>query len=381
MGLLSGGKYAPVSRPERAAESITEGQPAPAVTPLASELSPRHPWLLRVPRRTRSRVRHPVLSFLVARIVAGVLTLFAASILIYGMSEILPGNVATAILGRTATPTATHDLELKLGLDRPFIVRYGDWVRGLVTGDLGNSAIGLAYDESNPSVSARVMTPLRNSVILALLAFMIFVPCAVALGIVAGVNAGKPIDYATSTTALALGALPEFVVATFLILIFFSGLDLFPPVVGFAQGEWPLAHIKQLILPVLTLVIVSMAAGMRMVRAGLVDVMRQDYVTMAYLNGFRRRRIIWRYGVRNAMAPSVVMLAQVAAYLVAGILVVENVFNYPGIGRVLLDAVKNRDVNVVQSVSIILAAVYILLNICADLIVVLLTPKLRTADK
>jgi peptide/nickel transport system permease protein len=182
-------------------------------------------------------------------------------------------------------------------------------------------------------------------------------------------------------SALALGALPEFVVATFLIVIFFSALDLLPPVVGFPVQDWPLDHVKQLILPVLTLVIVAIATGMRMVRAGLIDVMRQDYVTMAYLNGFRKRKVIWRYAVRNAMAPSVVVLAQVAAYLVAGILVVENVFNYPGIGRVLLDAVKNRDVYVVQSVSIMLAALYIVLNIIADVLVVLLTPKLRTAER
>ena len=362
-------------QPQPTLEPVGAEQGTAVAVPDGVSFPSQLPWF------RRAYARHPIAAFLVGRIAAGIVTLFVASFLIFAMTEILPGNVATAILGRTATPEAIQELEAKLDLDRPLIQRYGDWVAGLVTGDLGDSGVALAYNDPNTAVSDRVLTPLRNSLVLALLAFIIFVPCALALGILAGVNAGRPVDYAASMPALALGALPEFVVATFLIVIFFSVLDVLPPVVGFAEDDWPLSHMKQLVLPVLTLVIVAIATGMRMVRAGLIDVMRQDYVTMAYLNGFPRRRVIWRYAVRNAMAPSVIVLAQVAAYLVAGILVVENVFNYPGIGRVLLDGVKNRDVIVVQTVAIILAALYIALNIVADFIVVLLTPKLRTGQK
>jgi peptide/nickel transport system permease protein len=184
---------------------------------------------------------------------------------------------------------------------------------------------------------------MRNSAILAGIAFVLFLPLAMSLGILAGINAGRPLDYLLSLSALAVNALPEFVIGTFLIVIFFSQLDLFPPVVGFGPGESPLDHLDSLVLPVLTLLLAALATGLRMVRAGVVEVMRQDYVAMAELNGFRRRRVVWRYVVRNAMAPSVVVIAQVAAYLVAGIIITENVFNYPGIGRLLVDAVKNRD--------------------------------------
>jgi peptide/nickel transport system permease protein len=206
------------------------------------------------------------------------------------------------------------------------------------------------------------------------------VPLALVLGVLSGVRSGRPLDHVLSLTALAVNALPEFVIATFLIVIFFNWLDLFPPVVGFGPGESPLAHTDSLVLPVLTLLAAAIATGLRMVRAGVVEVMRHDYVTMAWLNGFSRRRVIWRYVVRNAMAPSVIVIAQVAAYLVAGIIITENVFNYPGVGRLLVDAVKNRDVTLVQDVAMILATVYVVLNIVADLIVVFLIPKLRTAQ-
>lgn len=351
----------------------------PGVEPIAT--AEQVPSSLEPELRRARRRRHPIAAFLGRRLVAGIVTLLVASFLVFAMTELLPGDVASVVLGRNATPESIEELQAKLDLDRPFIVRYWDWLSGLLKGDLGDSTVGLAQEASETSVSDRIGVPLRNSVILAGIAFVLFVPLALLLGVVAGVNAGKPIDYLTSMTALILGALPEFVIATFLIIVFFTQLDLFPPVASFAPGDSPLSHLDELVLPVLTLLIAAIATGMRMVRAGIVDVMRQDYVTMARLHGFKRSRIIWRYAVRNAMAPSVVVIAQVAAFLVAGVIITENVFNYPGIGRLLVDAVRTRDVAIVQAVAMILATLYVLLNIIADLLVVFLIPKLRTASR
>jgi peptide/nickel transport system permease protein len=348
---------------------------APIVSP-----NPIEPAMGRKPRVT-ARWRHPVLEFVARRLAAGVATLLVASLLVFAMTELLPGDVATVVLGRNATPQSVELLQAKLGLDRSFFERYGDWLGGLVTGDLGDSTVGLAQGAPSPSVGAKIAEPIRNSAILAGIAFVLFVPLALALGVLTAVKAGRPTDYVISLTALALSALPEFVIATFLIVIFFSQLDLFPPVVGFGPGESPFSQVDSLVLPVLTLLAAAIATGLRMIRAGVVEVMRQDYVTMAELNGFGRRRIIWRYAVRNAMAPSVVVIAQVAAYLVAGIIITENVFNYPGVGRLLVDAVKTRDVSVVQGVAMILAAMYVFLNVLADLLVVFLIPKLRTGGR
>ena len=348
---------------------------APIVTPETIE-----PTMGRGPR-VGARWRHPVLTFMGRRLAAGVATLLVASLLVFAMTALLPGDVASVVLGRNATPQAVTELQDKLGLDRPFLQRYGDWLGGIVTGDLGDSTVSLAQGADSAPVGAKIAEPIRNSAILAGIAFVLFVPLALALGVLTAIKAGRPTDYAISLAALALSALPEFVIATFLIVIFFSQLDLFPPVAGFGPGESPLSHIDSLVLPVLTLLAAAIATGLRMVRAGVVEVMRQDYVTMAELNGFRRRRIVWRYAVRNAMAPSVVVIAQVAAYLVAGIIITENVFNYPGVGRLLVDAVKTRDVSVVQGVAMILAAMYVLLNVLADLLVVFLIPKLRTGGR
>jgi peptide/nickel transport system permease protein len=345
----------------------------PATQPDGGLVPPR---LTVTPRR-----RHPVLAFLVRRLAAGVATLLVASMLIFAMTEVLPGDVASVVLGRSATPGAVDALQEKLELDRSVPERYAEWLGGLLTGDLGESAVALAQEAEDASISARISEPMRNSAILAGIAFALFLPLALSLGILAGINAGRPLVFLLSLSALAVNALPEFVIGTFLIVIFFSQLDLFPPVVGFGPGESPLDHLDSLVLPVLTLLLAALATGLRMVRAGVVEVMRQDYVAMAELNGFRRRRIVWRYVVRNAMAPSVVVIAQVAAYLVAGIIITENVFNYPGVGRLLVDAVKNRDVSVVEAVAMILATLYVLLNILADLRVVFLVPTLRTAQR
>jgi peptide/nickel transport system permease protein len=196
--------------------------------------------------------------------------------------------------------------------------------------------------------------------------------------VLAAVRAGKPADHAITVSTLAVVSLPEFIIGTLLILLFFTWLDVLPPVSLVAPGESPLADPKKLVLPVLTLLAATLAASTRMVRAGMLETLRSDYVQMARLNGYREGTVVRRYALRNALAPSVQIFAQNIQYLVGGIIVVEYLFAYPGVGKELVDAVAIRDVREVQSLAVLIAAFYISVNIVADLLVVLLVPKLRT---
>jgi peptide/nickel transport system permease protein len=315
--------------------------------------------------------------FVAKRLGAAVVTLFVVSILVFLATEILPGDAASAILGRNATPENLAEVQALMGLDRPAVERYFDWLGGLVTGDLGNSAAGYAQGGELP-IWDDVKDKLANSFILAAITTVLIVPLALLLGTLAALRAGRATDHGISITSLAMSSLPEFVVGALLILLFFSWLDLLPPVSLIAPGTSPLSKPTALILPVLTLLCVTLAAAIRMVRAGMIETLSADFVHMARLNGFRERKVVFRYALRNALAPSVQIFAQSIQYLIGGIIVTEYLFNYPGIGKELVDAVAIRDVREVQSLAIFIAAFYIVVNIVADLIVVLLVPKLRT---
>jgi peptide/nickel transport system permease protein len=327
---------------------------------------------------SKTRRSHPLLWFVVKRLAAAIGTLLVVSILVFVGTEVLPGNAASAVLGRTATPEQLAELEAQMGLDRPAVERYFDWLGGLLTGDLGNSAAGYASGTES-SIWEQISGKLSNSIVLAAITAAIMIPLSLVLGVVAAVRAGRPADHTISIASLALISLPEFVLGSLLILLFFSWLDVLPPLALIPPGESPLSKPDALVLPILTLLGVTLAASIRMVRAGMIEALRADYVQMARLNGFRERRVVSRYALRNALGPSVQVFAQNIQYLVGGIIVVEYLFAYPGIGKELVDAVAIRDVREVQSIAVVLAAIYIGINIVADLLVVLLTPKLRTA--
>jgi peptide/nickel transport system permease protein len=313
----------------------------------------------------------------VRRLGAGVLTLFIASILIYGAVLVLPGDVAEVILGRDATPERLAAVRSDLHLDQSAPERYWDWLSGMLTGDLGNSTAALVQHQTVP-VSEEIGTPFRNSLILAAVTLLFFVPLCLLLATFSALRAGRPSDHAISLSALAVGSMPEFLIGTLLIVILFSKLDLLPAVSSIPPGTSPLSEPKNLVLPVLTLLAVSTAFGTRLLRASIVEVLRDDYVAMARLNGIRERRVVGRYVLRNSLAPSVQVLAQTVQYLVGGIIIVESLFNYPGIGQTLVQAVLVRDPQVVAVVAMLLATIYVLINIVADLAVVLLVPRLRT---
>lgn len=332
-----------------------------------------------VPDVVDPRSRHPVLRFIARRVAAGIATLLVASVLVFLATNALPGNVAEVVLGRHASPALVANLDRKLGLDRSLLARYGSWLGGLVHGDLGQSAVELANGAPSAPVSKIIGAPLVNSAVLAIGTVILLIPLSLLAGTIAAVRAGRASDYAVSYVSLVLGALPEFVLGTFLILVFFSELNLLPPVAGVPPGTSPLDNIDALILPIMTLLGVSVAFCARQVRAGVIEALRQDYVRMARLSGLPERRVRWRYALRNAIAPSVQTFAQAIQYVFGGIIVVEALFAYPGIGSLLVQAVTLRDVTEVQAIAIVLAAVYIVINILADLLVVFLVPKLRTS--
>jgi len=328
------------------------------------------------PRRA-TREASPVVAFLVRRFLGALLALFVASVLIFVGTAVLPGDAASVVLGRGATPAAVHTLDERMHLDRPLLEQYTSWLGGFVHGDLGDSSVGLAQGQKHAPVWDLISNQVKNSVILALVTALFMIPLSLGLGALAAVYAGRAVDHAVSIGSLAAIALPEFVIGSLLVGVFFVWLDVLPPVALIPPGDNPLSHPEKLVLPVATLLLASLAAGIRMVRAGMVEVLQTEYVQTARLNGLAERWVLWRYAMRNALAPSVQVLAQNLQWLIGGIIITENVFAYPGIGTTLVTAVGNRDLTLVQSVAMMIAVVYVFLNLFADLIVMLLVPKLR----
>jgi peptide/nickel transport system permease protein len=322
----------------------------------------------------RVRRTHPLLFFVGRRVAIALLTLLVVSILIFLGTQILPGDVANAILGRNATPQGLAALRHQLGLDRPASARYLSWLGGVLRGDLGHSAAG------NVPVWSLISGRVANSAILAAITVALLVPLSLLFGVLAATRAGRAADHAISATSLAMIAVPEFVTGTLLILVFAVGFSVLPAVSLVPSGESPVSHPTILVLPVATLLAASLAQTLRMVRAGMVDVLRSDYIEMARLDGFSERRVVLQWGLRNALAPAVQVIALNVQWLVGGIVVTEYLFGYPGLGQGLVQAVSSRDIPLVQAVTLLIAAVYLAINIAADLLVVLLIPKLRTAQ-
>jgi len=323
------------------------------------------------------RRRRPFAAYVLRRLAAAFVTVVVATALVFAAIQVLPGNVAEIVLGRNATPQRTAEVRADLKLDAPLVSRYVHYVRAFVTGDFGNSTAGLVQGV-HTSVSGMVGPALTNSIVLAAIVMVLFVPLTLLLGVWAGVSAGRASDHAISTSTLAISALPEFLVGTLLIYVLFTKLGVFAPVSAIPAGDSPLSHPNLLILPVLTLLLVSLAFGARLLRAAVAEVIGHDYVTMARLNGYPTRRIIARYVLPNAISSTIQIYAQQLQYLIGGIVIVENVFNYPGIGNVLVRAISVRDVQVVMVTTTILAAAYIVINVVADIACVAVDPRVRT---
>jgi peptide/nickel transport system permease protein len=296
------------------------------------------------------------------------------SVLVFGATQVLPGDAASAILGRSATPAQKAIYRKQLGLDKPLPEQYWHWISGVVRGDLGTSVA------SQLPVTSFISTRAGKSLALALAALLVLLPISLGFGIWAGIRRERPVDHAISIVSLALIALPEFVTGSILIAVIAVSLSLLPPTSIFATGG-VFSNLKLLVLPVLTLCIAAAPYMIRMLRSGVSEAMSADYVQMARLSGIPERRVVLAHALRNALAPTVQVLALTMQYLIGGIVIVETVFAYPGLGQGLVEAVKARDIPTVQGVAMLLATIYIVINIAADLVVVLLIPKLRTGGR
>jgi peptide/nickel transport system permease protein len=326
----------------------------------------------------RERARHPLARFVVRRLAQGLVTLLVASAVIFFATSVIPGSPATSILGHSANPQAVRVLDHRLGYDKPITRRYVDWLNDVVHGRLGDSAVVIAQGAPKAPVWPTIRSPLANSVTLALVTTFFLIPISLTFGVLAGVKAGRWPDHLISVASLVFVSLPEFVVATILVTVFFVVFDLLPPVSVLPPGDWALTQPKILVLPVLTLLAVSVAWTVRLVRVGTIEVLKADYVQTARLHGISEPKVMRRYVLRNSLAPSIQIFALSVQYLFGGVIVTETVFGYPGIGKQLVDAVNSHDTTEVQAIALILATIYILINIFADLLVVLLVPKLRT---
>ena len=314
---------------------------------------------------------HPIVRLLSQRIALGLLLILATSALIFAGTQILPGDVAQSILGQSATPEALANLREQLGLNEPAFNRYFDWLFGALQGDLGTALT------NGKDIASSMAGRLGNTLFLAFWAAIIAVPLALVLGLVAARYAGRWPDKLISGVTLATISLPEFVVGYIVMYILAVNYRLFPSTAVIYDSMTLWEKLNAIALPVIVLVLVVLAHMMRMTRAAILNVMQSAYIETAELKGLRPATIISRHAFPNAIAPVVNVVMLNLAYLVVGVVVVEVVFVYPGIGQYLVDHVSKRDVPVVQACGLVFAAVYIGLNILADVIAILTNPRLR----
>ena len=314
---------------------------------------------------------HPVLKLVAQRIALGLLLLLAVSMVIFLGVEALPGDTAQAILGQEATPVALANMREQLGLNDPPLTRYFDWLGGILTGDLGRALTNGA------DIATSIGQRLGNTLFLAGCAAAIAVPLAIILGLIAARYVGRWPDKLISAVTLTTISLPEFVAAYFVIFLLTQVIPIFQPVAMVFPGMGFWAKLHAVALPIIVLVVVVLAHMMRMTRATILSVMQSAYIETAELKGLSPMTVIWRHALPNAIAPIVAVVMLNMAYLVVGVVVVEVVFSYNALGQYLVDHVTKRDLPVVQAVGLIFAAVYIGLNMLADIIGIVANPRLR----
>ncbi len=304
------------------------------------------------------------------RLALGLLSLFAVSVIIFLAVGMLPGDIAQAMLGQSATPETVAAFRAQLGLDLPPLSRFVQWLLRLLHGDLGASLA------NQRPIAELIGARLGNTLRLAALAALVSVPLALVLGMLAALYRNSWFDRLLNTSALSAVSFPEFFVAYLLILVFSVKLGWFPSLSNLAPDASFATILERSVLPVATLSLVVIAQMMRMTRASLINLLASPYIEMARLKGISQSRIIWRHALPNALAPIVNVIALNLAYRVVGVVVVEVVFVYPGLGQLLVDSVSKRDIPVVQACSLIFAATYILLNTGADVLSIATNPRL-----
>lgn len=312
-------------------------------------------------------------AYILRRLAFLALTMLLTSMLIFVITQLLPGDVCRVILGREVGENALEACRLDLGLDQPAPVRYFTWLGDFLTGNWGNSY------STDAEIRPLVVERLGNSLMLAGFTMLIGVPIAIGLGVVAALNEGKAIDNGISLGALAVVGLPEFVTGIFLIEILAFRLGL-PANSSIRETATFAEAFPSLILPALTATFVLLAYVARLTRAGVIEELTQAYVRTAELKGLPRRTVIWRHVLRNAMLPTITVVAISFGWLISGLVVIENVFNYPGLGRLMVFAISRRDLPLLQAISLITVLGFALANLAADLLYATLNPRIRIGN-
>lgn len=342
-----------------------------------TELKPPPPLHSGRVRRTPGDARPrgalwPLVWWTVKRLLLGVAVIFVASCVVFLATQALPGDAAEAILGKDATPERLEALRAELNLGQPIWSQYFLWLSALVGGDLG---VSLATQQP---VSEMIGIRLANSLLLVAMVALIAIPVSVLLGVITALKHRSTLDKAVLGGALVLVALPEFVIGMVLVMLFSTSVfHVLPAISLLPPGASLFENADQLVLPVLTLVIVIVPYLYRLIRVAMIEILDTDYVTMSALYGYSKPRVVFGHALPNALVPVIQASAVVMAYLLGGVVVMEYLFRYPGLGTLLTDSVHNRDLPVVQAIVLIYAIAIVLFNILADVATVLVTPRLR----
>lgn len=312
-----------------------------------------------------------ILQLIGGRIAANLLLLLAISLLVFLGTELLPGNVAEIVLGQGATPAAVAGLSAAMHLDQPAALRYVLWLGGLVSGHLGHSLV------NGDSVASLIAGRLPNSLLLAGLTALVSVPIALALGITAAIWRGTLYDRIVNVVTVASVSVPEFLVATLAVLVFAVRLHWLPALANLGAADSISGLARVFALPVMTLAFAIVAQMARMTRAALVNTLESSYVEMAVLKGARPARVVLRHALPNAIGPIANAVALSLSFLLGGIIIVETIFDYPGLARLMVDAVSTRDMPLIQACAMLFCAFYLLLVLIADIAAILSNPRLR----
>jgi peptide/nickel transport system permease protein len=300
-----------------------------------------------------------------------ILTLWILSLIVFFAGQILPGDPGRAVLGQFASPSAVQALDHQLGVDRPLLTRYLSWVGGVLHGDFGTS---YAY---RSAVEPFIRAALINSVKLALLAFVIVVPLGIIGGVIAALYEGRVLDRIISVTGLSLATLPEFVTGIVVIVVFGVGLKVLPVTASAGAGAGVLNQFRHLILPAIPLIFVLFGYIARMARAGTIEALNSDYTRTAVLKGLPQTTVIGRHVLRNSLLPTITVIATQTGYLIGGLVVVETLFNYQGIGNLIFKAAQAKDFAMLEAGVLTIGVVYVLATLVADLLLIALNPRLR----
>jgi peptide/nickel transport system permease protein len=312
-----------------------------------------------------------MIAYILRRLGLILVTMLLASVIIFSITQLLPGDVAQVVLGQFATPQAVENLREELGLNRPYYIQYFDWLTHFIRGDWGTSMV------SRLEVRPMVIGRLRNSMMLAGLSLILYVPLGILLGVIAALKEDGPVDQVISSFSMAFVGLPEFVTGLLLISFLAISAELLPANSSIEPESSFREAFPYLILPAFTVSLTSLGYVARMTRSSTIDVLRSDYVRAADLKGLPRRQVLLKHVLRNSLLPTVTIVAMGIGWLIGGLIVTESVFGYPGLGRLLVFGIQRRDLTLIQATSMVIVAIYSLANLAADILYGILNPRIR----